>query len=760
MSRSAPAQVLLLALLLARPAAADDIAWVIAAALGDSPALEFAATEVHSAEGQREDAAGAFEPQWVASLSYNYGRGELLPTQVRAEEGRRFLFEQIDSRFRNLAANLQAELDAGPGPVSLDCEGNIILINGREICDPPDAAAERARFEALVEALQRDASDPAVAAALRELQQQNTFDNRSNIEQIIRDSEQIAASARQSRAELGVMPEVEIRQQIEGLLSWQRRFENGLGVVPSIGFDGVVSNFESKVRSPRYGGQGLLPAYRAGVGLTFILPLGRGGGLALRTPRDAAVVAVDAARSDYAATRSLSVYTALQAYIGLAAAQAQRALAKRRAERAEALLGSLRELARGDLLSRAELAQSEAQAVAEAAAILQADAAVLGAERSLRQRLGLAADALLPRPGASDLEQLAALPRCDGSTSEWQARAERTPDFDSLRSREQQAGLMLVAAQDGVRPRLDLSLTFAYSARSESAKLWRGLGEAFDDTLRGPSVLLSLDGDLELRRRRAGGQIEQALALQTQARLGLEQRRRSEFHALRQLAETLAQASAELALRRRAAQDYQRATEGAEARLRAGEGSLLEVLNSRSLADSAAAQALASAETQARQLLELRWRLGGLQAPAGAGRAWLLESSCGELDMFSDRAATATARSTPSSPTGNASAGRGHDDAIDRHPQAVSAEAAAADLSALEFATAADAPFAFSSNAAAQADPAAAIDGPVAVAQAISAKAAAADLSALEFAVGADAPFALSSNAPILSGSLAHGDPR
>lgn len=687
MSRFALARALLLALLPVHPAAADDIAWVIATAVGDSPAMEFAATEVHSAEGQADAASAAFEPQWVADLSYSYGRGELLPTQVRTEEGRRFLFEQIDSRFRNLAANLQAELDAGPGPVSLDCEGNIILINGREICDPPDAAAERARFEALVEALQRDASDPAVAAALRELQQQNTYDNRANIEQIIRDSEEIAASARQSRAELGVMPRVEIRQRIEGLFSWQRRFENGLGIVPSIGFDGVVSNFESKVRSPRYGGQGLLPAYRAGVGLTFILPLGRGGGLALRTPRDAAGMAVDAARSDYAATRSLSVYAALQAYAGLAAAQAQRALAERRAERARSLLDSLDDLHRGDLISGAELARSEAQALAEAASALQAEAAVLAAERALRQRLGLTADAPLPRPGASELERLAALPRCPGRIGDWLARIERTPEFDSLRSREQQAALLVTAARDGQRPRLDLSLTFAYSARSESAKIWRGLGEAFDDTLRGPSVLLSLEGDLELRRRRASGQIQQALALQNQARLGLEQRRRSEAHALRQLADTLEQASAELTLRQRAAEDYQHATEAAEARLRAGEGALLDVLDSRSLADGAAAEALMSAEMQARQLLELRWRLGGLQAPDGADSVWLRTASCGELDPLL----------TPSSATARITNGVVTDDA-GMATEAVSAEAAAADLSALDLATRAATPVALSSN--------------------------------------------------------------
>lgn len=649
--------VLALGLMLAAPAHADDIAWLIATVEDASPAVRHAVAEVDLAEGRRAEANAPFEPQWVATASYNYGRGELLPMQVRSEEGKRFLFEQIDLRFTTLAANLQAELDAGPGPVSLDCGGDIILINGREICDPPDAAAERARFEALVEALERDASDPAVAAALRELQQQNTYDNRANIEQIIHDSEQIAASARQSRSELGVVPEVERRHQMEALFSWQRRFENGLGLSPSIGFDGVVSNFESKPRSPRYGGQGLLPAYRGGIGLTFVLPLGRGGGAALRAPRDAAEHALDAARSDHAAMRSLAVYSALQAYVGLAAARAQFDLARDRAERAQTLRAGLRALVEGDLMSASELVQADAQGAADAAAELQARSAVIDAERALRQVLGLPAHALLPTPDASVLERLAQLPRCTGGIGDWRTRLEQRPELDSLRARELQAARLLFAAQDGRRPRLDLSLTLAYAARSESAAVLRGLGDTFGDGLLGPSVLFSLEGDLEFRGRGARGRIEQALALQSQAQLQLEQRRRSETYALRQLAETLPQLETEYALRRRSAQAYRGATGAAETRLRAGEGALLEVLNSRSLADGAEVQALLGAEALARQQIELRWRLGGLLAPRGADTPWLDQASCGlPVEPF-----LPIARRTP---------GPAHSDVL--HPPAVS----------------------------------------------------------------------------------------
>lgn len=635
-------------------AGADEVARLYALIDQHALPLQFAQLGTADARAGFDIAEAGFDPAWNVSAAVEHGRGELLPLQVRTESGRRRLFEEVDRSFEQVASDLQAQLDANPRTASLDCQGNSILLNGREICEAAGTRSERERLDALVEILRQDSSNPETLRALAELQSQRAANNSATFQQIIGESRQVAANARQSRIELGELPRAELRDRVEFLLGWRKGFRNGVSLAPLLAFDADDRRFEGKPRSPRFGGAGTRPAFRAGAALTVSWPLGRGGRDAVELPLRSATHELRARELEYAQARLDLRYAALRAYIQLARAVAELEQTQQRGARARLLHSNLQQLVRGEVFSTSDLASSDAERLSQAAAEPQAARGVSAAQAALLRVLGVRDLKPLPWPSADTLSEFARLPLCEGSVDDWLDEALATPGLEALRERQDNAEQLVVAAKDGLRPRLDLSLSVAWAGRDEDRVILRGLGDAFTEPWFGPSVLLTLEGEWDAQRRSARGRLSQALALRDRVELQLREQQRELRLGLRALESALMSLERESSQQKRALDAFLASERSQRERIAAAESDILELLALQSRVDAAESQLLRLDAQRALLLLELRWRRGDLLL---GDDMQALQQSCAETSPGLHVQANARASRQAPNPSDSAWAG-------------------------------------------------------------------------------------------------------
>ena len=283
------------------------------------------------------------------------------------------------------------------------------------------------------------------------------------------------------------------------------------------------------------------------------------------------------------------------------------------------LLATTRQLVDADVMPAADLVQVEANSAAKTASRVQAEHQLFQARQDLEREIGLALADLGTLPAPSDplpepppAEQLE---RLDAGHYVEQA-LQRRADLEAARQRQQAAEAVVRAADNGLQPRLDLSLTLGYSGVEVggAAGLYlSSLGRNLDGL--STTALISLAWPTN--NRQAEGIWAQATANLQQRALTVEAFARSIGTDVPTAVDAVRSDALRLATAAQAAALFRQAVTNEEKKLRAGSSTLIDVISQRDRLTQAEENRLAVQLALARSLLDLRFQTGTLLAPAG-----------------------------------------------------------------------------------------------------------------------------------------------
>lgn len=591
--------------------AAEAVEW----ALGGNVEYRSAALAVDQAQGAERQARGRFDPSLQLNLGFSHQRGELLPATRRQQEGNRRLFATVDRELSRVADDLERQLQQSPGVLAVQCApGNQLVINGRDLCEDPFITAQRRRFDELLTRLIGRAEDEESALNLQSIQNQLRQSNRQFIEETIVALRRAALGNRRALADLGPIPEIEREVTLTLDAAWFMPLQNGMTLKPQILLETKDDNFEDKPLSQRFGGKGLKRTTRGAIGLTWTAPLGRGGRIGTTATLEAQEIRTQAALESARFAAQKAAFAALEAYWALAAAEARVRLAKTQVEARDALLAVARALVSADQAAPAELGELRAQW-----AQAQADLLVREQERADRaEALRLLLGALGFDPVR--LETRTALPRVDRPEPACRPELEvmlqqalrGRGDLAALALTEEAAARLSTGARDALRPRWEVSLTVGMAGREEDQSLTRGYQGALLGNLIGPTVFLTVSGELDPNNQRAEGALGRSLAIENQASIRYAEAERELRRELIGVLQRWVEAQRELYLRQQAAATYRALLEDARAAFRLGEQSAADTLTTE-LQAAAAEDLLIDAQLHFATLrAELGFRSGAL----------------------------------------------------------------------------------------------------------------------------------------------------
>ena len=267
----------------------------------------------------------------------------------------------------------------------------------------------------------------------------------------------------------------------------------------------------------------------------------------------------------------------------------------------------------------AELVQLEADLAAKQAARIDGERVFFESRQDLGREIGLESGEIeaLPLPAASfpAVEPGAVPPLAEDSDLISQA-FERRADRRAAAKRLEASEILLGAAENGLKPQLDLILTPSYSGLTEGD----GVGDFLSPVYRnvpGLSTSLGLSLSWPSRNRRAEGELIQAQAACLQSALDVDLFTRSigaevptAHDAVRRNAFRVEKATAAVGL-------FEQAVENEEKKLRAGTSTLIDVISQRDRLTAASQREVSARLALALALLELRFQTGTLLAVGG-----------------------------------------------------------------------------------------------------------------------------------------------
>jgi outer membrane protein len=284
---------------------------------------------------------------------------------------------------------------------------------------------------------------------------------------------------------------------------------------------------------------------------------------------------------------------------------------------ARAFLDSNRRLVAADARPEAALVLLEADLADKESASLAGEQALFEARRNLALEIGLAPGEMndLPLPSEPLPDGAGApVPAQEKAPRFIAAALERRADLQAAQQRLESDRILLRAADNALRPRLDLVLTPSWTGLVEGSELGALLSSGFDH-VPGLSSSLGLAFSFPPTNRAARGARVQTAAALKASELTVELFEREigatvpiALHAVRQSTLQLERAA-------RAAELFERAVVNEEKKLQAGRSTLIDVINQRDRLTAARQTLVAARLDLALALLDLRFETGTLLTP-------------------------------------------------------------------------------------------------------------------------------------------------
>jgi len=390
-----------------------------------------------------------------------------------------------------------------------------------------------------------------------------------------------------------------------------KRFRTGLSIDPELGLLRTEDASADPVNVGTFS-------------LEFRQPLLRGRGrTANAAPELSAERQVTASELDLRQTTAERSLVVASQYWQTRAALLNLEILRESEERARELLETTRKLIEADVTPAADLVQVEANVVAKETARIGGERLLFEARQVLGREIGLPPERIAGLPFPSDpfpTVTASAVPSAADGTR-WIAMAlERRADLSAARERRGAAEILRQAADNSLRPQLDLIFTPSYSGLVAGA----GTGTFFSPLYRnvpGASSSLSFSLSWPTLNSRARGELAQIDAAREQSAF-LEDLLTRQIGADVPVAlDAVARGSQQLERATEAVRLFERAVENEEKKLRAGTSTLIDVISQRDRL-TAARQAQVSAHLSlSLALVQLRFATGTLLPRDGDARA-------------------------------------------------------------------------------------------------------------------------------------------
>ncbi len=269
----------------------------------------------------------------------------------------------------------------------------------------------------------------------------------------------------------------------------------------------------------------------ANVALNFTLPLQKGQGEEVTTANErSALLSRDAALQNQKYAVSTAITATVAAYWNYLAAKQALDIARSTEERAQNLLNDSRKLAAGDEIPRSDIRRYESKLLNETGIRIGAEQSLVLARNSLGLAMGFRGSeiAIIPAPIDSfqmiDDTGLDAISIQTLSTELAAAVQNRRADILALESSMRATEALLVAADNSIKPQLDLIVSVGYNGmldRRPGATTPLAL-DALGSNVRGGNASVGLNYLFPVNNHAAQGQILQQTATLEQIRLQKE----------------------------------------------------------------------------------------------------------------------------------------------------------------------------------------------------------------------------------------------
>jgi outer membrane protein TolC len=425
-----------------------------------------------------------------------------------------------------------------------------------------------------------------------------------------READRIRLDLRKAIDDLGEAPVDEWSRVAKLHLDVVKQFRNGIFVGPYGDLSYQAQNFKGKTATAvEKGGQGVRDNYRSEVGFDIRVPLLRGLG------KTSVAAAETAARKDYEASRfillhekSRSVLETVRAYWDLRAATEELEVAQRSETLEAELLDFTQALIKAKERSRADEARVQASHADSLARVAAAERRLSDARVNLARVMGVALESIESAPRAVDSfpeppDTLGTDPTAVANLAQM-ALAQRMDRKAALIS-EEAAGVLVKGARSDTKPRLDLRGRLFGTSTGEAS---------LSDLDRW--VFRSANGSLEFEAPLANNTLRGRLA-QRQSSLDIasidagEKTRTITLNVLR-LVQSLQLAADQLKLAEQAVGYYDKTIEDEQAKLKAGDSTLVDTILTEQQTTAARLTRVAAHRNYATVLAELRFEAGGL----------------------------------------------------------------------------------------------------------------------------------------------------
>lgn len=285
------------------------------------------------------------------------------------------------------------------------------------------------------------------------------------------------------------------------------------------------------------------------------------------------------------------------------------------------LLETTRRLIEADVTPAAELVQLEANLAAKESSRIAGERQLFESRQALGREIGVAPERIAglpfpetPFPGLAPAEVPA--PATAGRlVAEALARRD---DLAAARERREALEVLLRAAADALKPRLDLVVTPSYTGRVDDTDA----GSYFSSLYRqipGLSSNVGLRISWPTANRAARGELEQRTAARRESELFIELIANAVGADVPAAFDAVARDALQVAKAGEAVVLFERAVINEEKKLRAGSSTLLDVISQRDRLTAARQTAVSAQLALALALLELRFQTGTLLAAGGEG---------------------------------------------------------------------------------------------------------------------------------------------
>ena len=391
----------------------------------------------------------------------------------------------------------------------------------------------------------------------------------------------------------------------------RKPLRTGLVLTPAVQMDRTDTNVP------------LDPESRATVWFTVSQPLIRGRGRSVAAAGETAQgLELDAIRGERDFTISRTIVQTASAYWDYVAAIESLEIARESEQRFRRLESDMAALIEGDQIPAADIKQPRANRASRTGSTVAAEQRVFEAQQALGLAMGSPFEEIVRLPPPSDrLPEVpaASLPEPGESAPYIEQALARRGDLVAARARVEAAEVLVGAARNGVRPRLDLLLQAGYKGLGEGPGFGT-LFSPFGDGVKGIDVGASLVVEFPPANRTAQGRLARSQAFAEQARILAAESARAIRSSVAVAVADLSRAARRVGIARETTELFRSAVDDQNQKLRLGIGTVIDLILTEDRLIQAELGEVAARRDYAAAVVRLRFETGSLLQPSGAAQ--------------------------------------------------------------------------------------------------------------------------------------------